>query len=374
MKPKKRIDLYLVSLVLLIPAMSVVVLYSAGFGSEPFRVFEWLPIELQSLTAYRQMVNMLLSVFLMIVAFLISYKLIYKLSMALYLITLLCLVAVFFIGHQAHGSVRWIPLGVMNFQPSELAKVSVILVLAWFLSNFRQDRWDLSWKELLLPALMVLVPCILIFVQPDLGTALSIAIVAVAMLLLAGIERKVFIISSLILISSLPLVWSFVLKPYHRERVMTLLDPASDPYGKGYHIIQSKIAVGSGQLFGKGFLAGTQAHLEYLPEDTTDFAFSVLAEEWGFVGCSLLLTLYFLLIWRLFWLAARTENIFHSFVCFGFAILIAEHVFINVGMVLGMLPVVGLPLPLFSYGGSSMLMIMFLAGIALNISSERQEF
>ncbi len=193
------------------------------------------------------------------------------------------------------------------------------------------------------------------------------------MLLFAGIKRRVLIIvASLILISFYP-VWHFGMKPYQQQRILTLFDASADPRGSGYHIIQSKIAAGSGGLFGKGYMQGSQTQLEFLPEHNTDFIFSVLTEEWGFLGAIVLISLYWFLIARLIWLAERLKDPFLVYFCMGFAIFILLEVFVNIAMVLGLLPVVGIPLPLFSYGGSSMLVVMFLSGIALNISTKRRQ-
>jgi len=285
-------------------------------------------------------------------------------------VSLLVLVALF--GTVVNGSRRWLTIGSWNIQPAEMVKVAVIICMAICVSRLKFRQKGYGILDLLLPGLLLLVPVGLIIQQPDLGTGISVGAGGAIMLLFMGINPRILIIFILVMCAGVVPMWT-KLHEYQKNRIISLFYPDTDPQGTGYHITQSKIAIGSGELFGKGFLQGTQSQLEFLPEHTTDFIFSVLAEEWGFIGCFVILGLYLMLFIRLLRVAARAKDLFSSLLVVGIAGTVFFHVVVNVGMVIGLLPVVGIPLTLFSYGGSSFLSTMVLLGIALRISIECKE-
>ena len=269
-----------------------------------------------------------------------------------------------FYGVQSQGSRRWINLFVFNLQPSELMKVGIIL----FLSNYyhKVSSSDINKiKYLLYPMLALTVPFMLVLTQPDLGTAILILLSGIVITWLAGVKWKIFAYLSGIAIILAPIGISF-LKPYQKSRILTFLNPDTDPLGAGYQIIQSKIAIGSGGFFGKGFLNGSQAYLNFLPEKHTDFIFTLFSEEFGFLGSSLMILLYFIITYRIIRIGTITRSIFGKLYCFGFATAFFIYVAVNMCMVLGLLPIVGAPLPILSYGGSSMLAIMIGLGIVMS--------
>lgn len=290
-----------------------------------------------------------------------------------YGLTLVFLLLVMLIGRSALGAARWLSFGPVSFQPSELAKLALIAIVAKYLADHpRAGGYTL--KDLARPALMLAAPLILVVKQPDLGTALLFLFVTVTLLFIAGINRKT-LIGVLASVAALgpPLLWFAWghLKAYQKSRIMVFLDPDADPLGIGYHVTQSKIAIGSGMLTGKGFLSGTQSQLKFLPERHTDFIFSVFSEEWGFIGSMTVLILYFLLIMRGLEIANRAKDRLGKLLATGAVTMLFFYVFINIGMTLGIMPVVGVPLPLFSYGGTAMLTTFAAIGILLNVSMRR---
>jgi rod shape determining protein RodA len=285
-------------------------------------------------------------------------------SLLIFIILILLLVAVKFFGVQSQGSRRWINLFVFNLQPSELMKVGIIL----FLSNYyhKISSGDVNkFRYLFYPLIALLIPFMLVLTQPDLGTAILILISGIAITWLAGVKWRIFAYLSALLIVLAPIAISF-LKPYQKSRILTFLNPDSDPLGAGYQIIQSKIAIGSGGLFGKGFLNGSQAYLNFLPEKHTDFIFTLYSEEFGFAGSVSMIFLYFLITFRITRIGNITRSIFGKLYCYGFATAFFVYVAVNMSMVLGLLPIVGAPLPILSYGGSSMLAMMFGLGIVMS--------
>ncbi len=287
----------------------------------------------------------------------------------LYGLNMLLLLFVLVAGKTSMGATRWISLGFFNLQPSELMKLVLIITLARYLS-LRAHPAGFSLQELLVPFALVGAAAVLVMKQPDLGTALMLVFIAASMLLLAGIRRSAQVVLFFAGIFAAIGGWR-LLRPYQKQRILTFIDPEKDPLGSGYHIIQSKIAVGSGGFWGKGFMAGPQSQLSFLPERHTDFAFSVFAEEWGFVGCLVLLLIYlFLIIWGLY-IARRAADSFGMFLAAGVTAMFFWHIVVNLGMVIGLLPVVGVPLPLFSYGGTSMVTSMIGTGLLLNVSMRR---
>ncbi|HAO33806.1 MAG TPA: rod shape-determining protein RodA [Gammaproteobacteria bacterium] len=287
----------------------------------------------------------------------------------LYLAGLLLLVAVMVVGDISKGAQRWLDLGVVRFQPSEIMKLAVPMMMAWF---FADKALPPRWLPLLAGALITVIPFILIAEQPDLGTALVVGWAGAVALFLAGLNWFIIIGLAAVLAAVVPLFWTFVMHDYQRQRVWTFLDPESDPLGTGYHIIQSKIAIGSGGIYGKGWLNGTQSHLDFLPEGSTDFIFAAFSEEFGLVGGCVLLAMYFFIIARCLYMATRAPNTYGRLLSGSLTLIFFIYAFVNSGMVSGLLPVVGLPLPLFSYGGTSLVTIMAGFGMLMSVHSHRR--
>ena len=267
------------------------------------------------------------------------------------------------------GAQRWIDLGIIQLQPSELMSVALVLALARYFHCLSEGSIT-KFRFLLLPALMIILPVALVLKQPDLGTAAVLLFDGIALLFLAGVRLRVFGYICVAASISLPLIWRW-LRDYQKNRIYTFLDPNSDPLGAGYHILQSKIALGSGGLFGKGFLLGTQSHLNFLPEKQTDFIFTTLAEEFGLIGGLVLIALYIAMIAYGFAVALRSRNHFGRLLALGIVTNFFLYVFINIAMVTGMLPVVGIPLPLISYGGTAMLTVMLGFGLLMSVYVDR---
>ncbi len=300
----------------------------------------------------------------------IDFRELDNLNLFIYAICVGLLVSIYLFGQLGGGSRRWLVIGFVRMQPSELMKIALVISLASVYSGSVSIE-GLGFRNLVKPAILCLIPFVLIVNQPDLGTGLLLLLIAGSITLFVKLEKKVLLTLAGIGLSAVPLVWFVGLKAYQKDRILTFLDPDRDPLGAGYHIIQSKIAIGSGMLTGKGFLKGTQNALSFLPEQHTDFILSVLAEEWGLAGCGVLLILYFiLLIWGLN-IAYGCRNMFGSILAFGITAMIFWQIFINIGMVMGLMPVVGVPLPLVSYGGSSVVTNMVGFGILLNISMRK---
>ena len=285
-------------------------------------------------------------------------------SYLIYIIFFLLLLGVKYFGLTSSGSKRWLDLYFMNLQPSELMKVGLILFLAKYYHRVSIENMN-NIKYLVTPIIALIAPLILVATQPDLGTSILIASGGIVVAWLAGVRIKFFVYSFFVLIASLPVAISF-LKPYQKSRILTFLNPERDPLGAGYQIIQSKIAIGSGGLFGKGFLNGSQSYLDYLPEKHTDFIFTLFSEEFGFFGSLTILMLYALIISRIVIIGNLTRSTFGKLYCYSFATAFFIYVVVNMMMVLGLLPIVGSPLPIMSYGGSSMMAIMFGLGIVMS--------
>ena len=318
---------------------------------------------------YKQLTWLCGGLFMMTAAFLFHYKLLDRYAFAIYLLSLILLVAVLVVGKVGGGSKRWLALGPVSVQPSEFVKLAVIVVLARYYSKNAYTR-GFTLRELITPFVLVLAPAALIVKQPDLGTALLIVIIAGSMTLFAKIERRSLLILFTTGILAVPMVW-FILKDYQKQRILTFLDPDRDPLGAGYHIIQSKIAIGSGMFAGKGYLKGTQNALSFIPEQHTDFIFSVFAEEWGFMGSAILILVFLLLIvWGLN-VAYGCRDPFGTIMAVGISAMIFWQVLVNIGMVMGLLPVVGVTLPFISYGGSSIVTMMISVGLLINVSMRR---
>jgi rod shape determining protein RodA len=294
----------------------------------------------------------------------IDYRRLVRMAPLIYLFGIGTLIAVFVLGRTVSGARRWVFVGPMSIQPSELFKLCFVLMAVWLLSS----RWaqPITKTTLAIAAPLALVPAALILKQPDLGTALLLFPVLMALLIAAGLSLRLLGGLGLMGLAAAPVAW-FALKEYQRERILVFLDPFRDPLGSAYNVIQAKIAIGSGQLLGKGVAGATQSRLAFLPERHTDFIFAVFAETWGFVGCLVLLTCYALLLLRGFDIAASTREPVGRLVALGVTALVATQVLVNVGMVTGLLPVVGIPLPFMSYGGSSMVVSLMALGLLLSV-------
>ena len=351
-------DFTLLLLVLLLGVISLFAMYSSERGSFSYHTQSHL---------YRFSIFFLF--FIIISFFNINY--IYKSAYVFYLIILILLFAVDSFGVTASGSKRWINLFFINLQPSELMKVSLIAFLARYYYTIPSQNIN-NIKHFFIPFLSFMIPVFLVILQPDLGTAVLIAITGIIVIWLTGFRIKYFLYSSFFFICLIPVGISF-LKPYQKSRILTFLNPERDPLGAGYQIIQSKIAVGSGGIFGKGFLQGSQSYLDYLPEKHTDFIFTLFSEEFGFVGSLVLLIIYALIIYRIYKIGSESRNNFAKLFCFGFSAAFFVYVTVNMSMVLGLLPIVGAPLPIMSYGGSSMLSIMVGLGIVMSCRIHNQE-
>lgn len=278
------------------------------------------------------------------------------------------LIAVLLVGHSGRGAQRWLGAGFFRFQPSEIMKLSMPMMLA---SYFSKRKLPPSFGAIILCGLMLVIPAALILKQPDLGTAIMIIVSGASVLLLAGMSWRLIISLFIMIAVSAPIVWRFM-HGYQRQRIITFFSPESDPLGAGYHIIQSKIAIGSGGLFGKGWLHGTQSHLQFLPEHATDFIFAVAGEEFGFVGSVVLLIIFMSIVMRCFYISSQAQDTFSRLLAGSLTITFFMSFFVNIGMVSGMLPVVGMPLPLISYGGTSMVTLLAGFGIIMSVHTHRK--
>lgn len=322
--------------------------------------------------ATKQFYWLLMGMIALLGALAIDYHHLDRLAYPFYGAVLFLLVLVLFVGHSGGGSQRWLNLGFFALQPSEPAKLATVLVLAKYL-QYDEPPKGYYLRDLWTAFLLVGPLIVLTLVQPDLGTALLIAFVLLSLLLMGGMRLRSFLYMTTAGVSVLPIAWHF-LKGYQKKRILTFLNPDLDPLGAGYHVIQSKIAIGSGRLLGKGYLKGTQNQLDFLPAQHTDFIFSVFAEEWGLIGCLILLVLYFALLAYCLQVVVRARDRFGSLLVLGMATIFFWQVTINIAMVTGILPVVGIPLPLLSYGGSSLLSMMVAVGLIMNINMRRFTF
>ena len=352
------LDFLLIFLILLLGIISIFAMYSTEQGNFNYYTKSHL---------YRFCIFFI--VFLTVSFF--NIKFLFKSSYLFYFIILILLIAVDLFGITASGSKRWLNLFFINLQPSELMKIALIVFLARYYNKIPSENIS-NIKYIIIPFFALLVPVALVITQPDLGTAALIAISGIAVIWLAGFRMKYFLYSFIIFICSAPVAISF-LKPYQKSRILTFFNPERDPLGAGYQIIQSKIAVGSGGIFGKGFLQGSQSYLDYLPEKHTDFIFTLFSEEFGFAGSIVLLLIYVLIIYRITLIGIRAKDNFAKLYCFGFATSFFVYVAVNMSMVLGLVPIVGAPLPIMSYGGSAMLSMMIGLGIVMSCKINSQE-
>jgi len=346
-------DAQLTLIVFLILSTGIVTLYSAGIDF-PGRVED-------------QLRNILVSFVIMWIAANVPPQTLMRFAVPIYTVGVGLLVAVAMFGMIKKGARRWLNVGVV-IQPSEIMKIAMPLMLAWY---FQKREGMLRWNHFLVAAVLLLIPVGLIAKQPDLGTALLVAAAGFYVIFLAGLSWKVLLGLAIAGGASLPVAWS-MLHDYQRARVMTLIDPTEDPLGKGFHIIQSTIAIGSGGIAGKGWLHGTQAHLEFIPERTTDFIFAVFSEEFGLVGNCVLLVLFLMLIARGLIIAANAPTFFARLLAGAITLIFFTYAFVNMGMVSGILPVVGVPLPFISYGGTALVTLGLGAGILMSIQRNRK--
>ena len=314
--------------------------------------------------ARNHLIRFVISAILFFIICIVGIKIIFNLAYTLFFINILALVLIMFIGTETYGATRWIRIAGVSLQPSEFIKVSLILCLAKYYHSIPIIEVS-KVSRMIIPVIITLIPVGLVIIQPDLGTSIIILIGAGSIFWIVGINYKYFILAFLSVCATIPVGWQY-LHNYQKERVFTFFNPERDPLGNGYHIMQSKIALGSGGFAGKGYLEGTQSHLNFLPEMHTDFIFTMYGEEFGFIGTFLLLIIYLSIILVSFNLATKSRSSFGKYLSCGLIFLFFSHVFINIGMVMGLLPVVGVPLPLISYGGSSMLATMIGFGLIMN--------
>ncbi|QJC28253.1 rod shape-determining protein RodA [Enterobacteriaceae endosymbiont of Plateumaris braccata] len=354
---KLHIDIILLICIMLILSLSIIVTWSATGGNE--YIFQ------------NKLIQILLGFIIMVIFTQIPPKYYEKYAFILYFFCIFSLIIVYIIGHVSKGAQRWLDLGFIKFQPSEIIKIAMPLVLAKIINK---SIHPMSLKTYFQIMVLIIIPTILVINEPDLGNGVLIFISGLCILFLSGLSWKIIINNLLIILLFMPVLWFGFIHEYQKERILMLFHPESDPLNKGYHIIQSKIAIGSGGLIGKGWLNGTQNQLNFLPEKYTDFIFAVLAEEFGFIGVVLLIILYTILIFRGMTLALKAENFFGKIIISGIMSSLFFYIFVNIGMVSGLLPVVGIPLPLFSYGGSSLIVVFASFGIIMSIYTHKKNY
>jgi len=349
-----NIDSTLMLIATLILAVGLFTLYSAAYEN---------PVRLES-----QLVNIAVALAAMWVASRVPPQTLMRFAVPIYVVGLLLLVGVALFGEVVNGARRWLHVGIVRFQPSEIMKIAMPLMLAWY---FQRRETSLQLRDYAIAALILAVPAALIVRQPDLGTTLLVLAAGFYVIFLAGLSWK--IIAGLVVsgLAAAPFLWS-IMHDYQRRRILTLLDPTTDPLGAGYHIIQAQIAVGSGGITGKGWLEGTQTHLEFIPERSTDFIFAVFSEEFGLLGNAILLVLYLMLIGRGLVIAAGAPTFFARLLAGAITLIFFTYAFVNMGMVSGILPVVGVPLPLVSYGGTALVTLFLGLGILMSIQKHRK--
>jgi len=349
-----HLDLPLLIAMLALLLIGLVVLYSAG--NQSLAIID------------RQLIHILIASIIMFIVAQVPPTAWQRWAPWIYGFSLFFLIAVLIMGHIGKGAQRWLSLGGFRFQPAEFMKFAIPLLLAWY---YNKIYLPLSLKSVLISALIIFVPVILTAKQPDLGTAILLLATGASVLFFAGLSVRFILSMGLLFVTGLPLLW-LVMHDYQRQRVLTFLNPERDPLGAGYHIIQSKIAIGSGGFFGRGWLNGTQSHLHFLPEHTTDFIFAVCSEEFGFTGNIILISLYMFIVMRGLYIAINAQDTFTRLLAGSITITFFLSFFINMGMVTGILPVVGLPLPLVSYGGSSLVTAMASFGMLMSIKTHRK--
>lgn len=345
-----HLDTTLFLLLLSVCACGLTILYSASGGN--FSVVQ------------AQAVRMGIGIFAMLILAFTPPYIIKSLTPYFFLVSIVSLVLIYFIGVEVNGSHRWLDLKIIRFQPSELMKLAAPMMVAYYLSNRNLPP---NFFVIISALIITIAPFILVLYQPDLGTALLILFACITAIFFSGLQWRYIILAVILASIALPIVWEFGLQDYQKGRILTLLDPESDPLGKGYQIIQSKIAIGSGGMYGKGWFNSTQASLKFLPESSTDFIYAITAEEFGFVGVTILLSLYLLIILRSFYLINRARDPFNKLIGAAITSCFFFYIFVNAGMVSGLLPIVGVPLPFISYGGTSIVTLFLSFGIIMSI-------
>ena len=359
-----RIDLPLVVTMICLCMISVFMIYSATFLDQNALIKGlWK----------KQLLFFLIGLLLLLIVLSINYRHFVNFSPLFYTIVLTLLLVVYFSGDTVYGSKRWLSFGSLRIQPSEIAKISIILIYAFFLGTFERTHF-LSWKMILYPTLFLIPLVILVYKQPDLGTSIVILLIATIILLSIGVSRRLFLTFLLSGIASIPLSWHFLLKPYQKQRILTLLFPESGNLGTQWQSKQSMIAIGSGQFWGKGTLEGTQSSLQFLPEKHSDFIFSVICEEHGFLGAIIVLLLLAILVQRCFSISRKASDEHGKILALGIAILFSLQIVFNIGMTIGIFPIVGITLPLISYGGSSLITSIIAIGLVMNVDLRRRTF
>ena len=349
-----KVDFPLLAMILLLITIGFITLYSASYENHA--------------VLHKQAYRMSFALVMLLVLAQIPPRRYSIWAPYVFMIIVSLLFAVMVFGHVGKGAQRWLNFGVVRFQPSELLKIILPLFLAWFFSH---KQLPPSPPVLLVGMILLAIPVYMVALQPDLGTAVIILISGLTVIFVAGMSRKLIISAIVLMLVSAPLLWHYM-HDYQKQRVLIFLNPERDPLGSGYHIIQSKIAIGSGGVFGKGWLQGTQSHLQFLPEHKTDFIFSVFCEEFGFIGCMVLLAVVIAIVMRGLHIAFSSKDTFSKMLACSLTVTFFVSVFVNLGMVTGLLPVVGLPLPLVSYGGSSSLTVMALFGVLMSIQTHKK--
>lgn len=352
-----KIDLLLLTLLLILSITGFIMLYSAGSGN----LSPWAISQIKRFILF-------IPIFLFIIS--INIKIMYNLAYYIYFFALFLLFYAEFNGYTAMGAKRWINLGFFNLQPSEFFKLALIMALAKYFHNIHVYKIRTLYF-LLFPILITIIPVYLILRQPDLGTALILLITAMMMVFIIGTNISRFIIAALISVISVPFLWG-LLKSYQKQRILTFLNPESDPLGSGYNIIQSKIAIGSGGAYGKGFLSGSQGQLDFLPERETDFIFTMIAEEFGFMGSLFIIIIFTIAFLRIAFISLNSQSYFAKLLAAGLGFFLFIHFFINIAMVMGLIPVVGAPLPLISYGGTMLIITLTSFALILNVAINKE--
>lgn len=348
----------LIFLIIALACIGFVMLYSAAGGS----FYPWLA---------RQVLFFVIFFCVMIAIAITDIRFWMKTAYIYYFIALILIIAVDIMGHSAMGATRWFKVGGLALQPSEIMKTCLVLALTRYFYNINAEDIGKT-RYAIAPILMIIIPVLFVFDQPDLGSAVILLLVGTATLFAAGVRAWKFILAGVTVLIAIPFLWIFVLYDYQKDRVLNFINPENDPLGTGYNIIQSKIAIGSGGFFGKGYLNGTQGQLDFLPEKQTDFIFTILSEEFGFIGCSVTIALYATIIFMATKIAMKAKHQFGKLLVIGIINILFIHVFVNMGMVMGLLPVVGVPLPLISYGGTITAAMLIGFGFILNVDAHSE--
>ena len=360
-----RLDLNLVMTILALNIIGLINLYSATHGPNSVTM-EPLFIN--------QIVWLTVGWGIFFIFTLIDYSIASKAAIIIFILNMLAIVYTTFFGKIALGAQRWIDFGFFKYQPSETMKLALIIIMAKFLASRSVTQIGMGLRDLIIPVLLIGIPCAFIIEQPDLGTAMTLAAIGSTLIVFNKVRKAILVVIAIMLAAGIWGAWNFMLHDYQKDRVRTFITPTSDPRGKGYNSIQSKIAVGSGQIFGKGFRKGTQSQLEFLPERHTDFIYSVLSEEHGFVGSMITIGLFMTLFYVMIRIAMGARDKFGALLTVGVLGYLFWHMFVNMGMVMGLLPIVGVPLPLLSYGGSGMITTMTGLGLVSSVAFRRYLF